>query len=224
VATTDYDFSLTRSKIIESAFRKVGALTLGETLGADMALQGSENLNLMVKEWQNQHIYLWTQQILTEVFAIADNNEVLSLDPAVLYVEKPMRRDGTQDTPLTLRPFSEYQDLTNKSETGTPTTVYIDYKANPVMYVWPTPIAETTIVYLATVKAKDWDSASETGEFPQRFYLALIYGLAAILIDEYPLPISEKRALKAEAANYLLRAKASDRDRAPITHVRGAFR
>lgn len=224
MAATDYDFSLTRSKIIESAFRKVGALTLGEPLGADLALQGADALNVMVKEWQNQHIYLWTQQILTEVFAIADNNEVLSLDPAVLYVEKPMRRDGTQDTPVQLRPFSEYQDLTNKSETGTPTTVYIDYKAAPVMYVWPTPTAETTIVYLATLKNKDWDSADGTGEMPQRFLMALIYGLAEVLSDDFSLPIGEKNRIERKAKEYLLKAKISDRDRAPISHVRGAFR
>lgn len=223
MATTDYDFSLTRSKIIEGAFRKVGALTLGDSLSAEQMQQGVDALNAMVKEWQNQHIYLWTQQILTQAFTVGQASNVLSLNPAVLYVASPMRRENNYDTPLQLKDFEEYASISDKTVRGAPTTIFIDYKSAPVMYAWPVPDASYTIAYLATVRSQDWDLASGTGELPQRFLLALIYGLAAILVDDYPLPISEKNRIEKKAAGYLLNAKGSDRARDDSTFVKGAF-
>ena len=70
---------------------------------------------------------------------------------------------------------------------------------------------------------KDWDSVSSTGDFEATWGAALAYGCAAILCDEYGLPISERNSLKAQAEVFFQEAKQSDRTREDDEFVTGAY-
>ena len=81
MAVADYDFALTRNEIIEMAHRKVGALSLGQGLSAEQIDSGVKQLDGMVKSWQNEHVFLWTQRIETVDLVGSDPDYALSTDP-----------------------------------------------------------------------------------------------------------------------------------------------
>lgn len=229
MAAADYDFNLTRTQIIERALRIVGALSLGESMRDEQGEQGQIALNALLKEWQNKHIFLWSQVQLTVTLVNADKDYALSTDPAVMYVDKAyLRSSGNEDTRLDLVSFRDYEEIPTKNDTGDPVKVAIDYQNAPTLYVWPIPttasiLVNPTIMYLATVKGRDLDAVSSTPDTHARCLDALCYGLAANLCDEYGVPIHERQYLAVKAEEKFQRIKGSDRQREDRTFVEGAF-
>lgn len=56
------DFTRTRDQIIKGALRLCEALSAGEEPTAQEMADGSESLNMMIKEWAADGIHLWAQQ------------------------------------------------------------------------------------------------------------------------------------------------------------------
>jgi len=59
------DFTATRNDIIRQAALKVGAISAGVTMGAQMASDFAFNLNGLVKRWQAASIHIWTTREAT---------------------------------------------------------------------------------------------------------------------------------------------------------------
>lgn len=225
MAITDYDFSLTRSEIISQAFRKIGALALGEQLSSEQADQGVELLNLIAKEWQNDNVFLWTQEVKTVSLVIADADYLLSAiatDNNILSVDRAYLRQSGKDHPLDVLSWRDYQDISSKTDTGTPDLVSLDVK-NSTLYVWPVPTVADTLLLLLTMRMKDLDSASATGDFPPKWHKALVWSLAAELAAEYLIPRLERANMVAEAQYYYQRAKRADDIKSDASFVRGSY-
>jgi hypothetical protein len=54
-------FNMTRTQIIERAYKFIKALGTGQSLSAAMEQDASEFLNMMIKAWQADDLYMWTQ-------------------------------------------------------------------------------------------------------------------------------------------------------------------
>jgi hypothetical protein len=100
------------------------------------------------------------------------------------------RRDtSTEDeVEITDLPYLTYQRLPNK--TTSPSTV-IQFARNKTsnsmdLFVWPSPANVDYILSMTITKPiEDFDSASDTPDVPQEWYLALVYQLALILAPTY---------------------------------------
>ena len=57
-----YDFVRNRDQIITGAYRLCGVLGAGESPTAEEVTDGSEILNLLIKEWQHKDVGLWLQE------------------------------------------------------------------------------------------------------------------------------------------------------------------
>lgn len=55
-----FELKLTLNEILEEAFDRLQIGADGETLTGDMQQRGKTSLNLMIKEWEQQGIHLWT--------------------------------------------------------------------------------------------------------------------------------------------------------------------
>jgi hypothetical protein len=226
MAATDYDFSLTRNEIIETAMRIVGALSPWDALTSDQYTQGVNALNSMIKSWQAEHIYLWTLKQISISLVSGTAAYSLGTDPPAVGLDKVHVVDtSTDELPVEIIPYRDYLDIPNKTDTDS-LPVYVTFNHNDTttpLIVWPVPNASRTLKVLAVTKLKDWDSASGDGGFPVRFQEAIIFNLAARLAPEYGLPLSERRELAAQG-NYLLKqARTSDKEFNDHEHVRGAF-
>lgn len=81
----------------------------------------------------------------------------------------------------------EYLALPNKTSEGVPNSYFYDAQLNNgVLYVWPEP-SDVSIRLRFTYSRilEDFDAATDTPDFPQDWYLAIIYQLAVLLAPSY---------------------------------------
>ena len=97
---------------------------------------------------------------------------------AILAAE--LRDTDTRDTPLRMMDLRQYESLPGKIEDGTPGAwFYEEQLTNGVMYLdaAPTDVTDVVrIVYLSNIE--DFDAASDTPDYPQEAYMALVMELA----------------------------------------------
>jgi hypothetical protein len=114
---------------------------------------------------------------------------------------------GIGDRTLSALSRSEWLSITNKMNTGTPSSYYFDQSAlapsfSPTIRLWPVPSAsanpfpQTNILYSNYRYAQDVTQMFQNAELPQRFYDALVAGISARLSlkfapEKYPMMKSE---------------------------------
>lgn len=203
MAAVDYDFNYTRNQILQRAFRIVGALSLGETLSADMSTQGIEALNAIIKEWQSKHIFLWSMVEQNASFLAGADDYVLGSDPAIIGLDRAWVRDSSNnDTPLQIITWRQYEEIQNKTDTGTPTHITFDSSlsiSTPRLLIWPVPTKTEQVYWIAVRKLKDMDSSSGNPDAPVKAIRALVYALADDLSDEYGLSVADKQRITTKA-------------------------
>lgn len=218
MATTDFDFQSSRDKILQRAFRICGNLALGEPMTAEKLDQGNQILNDMVKSWQAHHVFLWSEYTTTLTLVASTQNYALATDPLVFNIDKAFYRLNSNDTPIEVTSYRKFQDIPNKSETGSQPLViamYYDRSTNTnKAAVWPVPNADAaagTILYTGLCRLKDFDSATATGDFSPAWTNALVYGVADDLADELGLRPSERQIISGKAAKYFALARRGDK-------------
>jgi hypothetical protein len=223
VAATDFDFSLTRTQIIEGALRKLGALGFGDTLSGEESVNAVTQLNALVKEWQTKDIFLWQLKVQTLTTTGAVAATALPTDPGILGVDSAAWVNGTAHEPVEVISWRTYQAIATKADAGDPVYLTLDNARAGSVYCWPVPATAKTLRLVVISKLKDWDTAAGNGDFPEHWMLALQYGLADLLADDYGIPATERDRLAQKAQFYFTRAKGSNRDRQDRTTVKGAY-
>jgi hypothetical protein len=72
-----YDFNLNRDEIIGQAYIYLGATGIGETPTADEITDAGRTLNIMLKSWQTEGIFLWLNQQITLFLAYGQESYLL---------------------------------------------------------------------------------------------------------------------------------------------------
>ncbi len=206
------NFNIDVSDAIEEAYERCG-VEIRTGYGLRTARR---SLNLLLAEWANRGINLFTIEQVTTTLTAGTGNYTLGAD-TIDILEMVLRRDSTDYT-MDRIGRGEYLNLPNKSDQGRPSQFYVDRQINPVVYVWQTPDNSTDqIVYYRLVRMDDADEYTNDFEMPFRFYPCLVAGLAYYLSmkvapDRLPL-------LKGVYDEEFARAAAEDRDRASLRLV-----
>ena len=139
-----------------------------------------------------------------------DGNEVYMITSADVSVPRPLRildceRVDTNgnNTSLTLLTKQEWDDLSNKTTTGTPVNYHYDPTLNNgTLYIWQMPDATIASTYTLKITVnsplEDMDSSTDDFDFPQEWLEAITYGLAYRLAPTYGLPQTERTMLKMD--------------------------
>ena len=228
MAITDFDYIATRNEIIEGAFRIVGALEAGQSLTADMLDQGVKALQLLIKSWSNEHLFLWSFEQSSFATVAAQEayttTDLTGEDDAIIGLDKAWVVDSSEDLPLEVISWSRYNDIPDKTTNpGRPMVIAFKPTPSPSFDVWPSPDAAYTIKTLAIYPMQDFDTAAGTGDVPARFQKALKYCLAEDLFDEYPGPMNERQYVQGKAAELFRKAKNSDMPVETTNEVEGLF-
>ena len=196
-----YNFNLDIDQVIQEATEMIGGEdTLGHTPES-----ARRSINLMLRDWQNRGILLWTTS--TTAVTVAASVADYSLSSSTINVlEATTRRDNT-DIKITRITPEEYLLIPAKTQTGRASQYSIRRgRDNPVMSIWPIPENSTDILRMEIVsEVEDVDkSAIQNADAPKRFLPALTCGLSKIAM------------LKANYEEILGRAMEEDRERASI--------
>ena len=217
--TTIFDKNFAIDEIIEEAYERIGM----QGVSGNQLRMARRSLNIMFQEWANRGLHYWE---------VANNNITLVADQAV-YTMFRSTGDGTSDatavygvddvleasyrnsnvdTPLTKINRSQYQALSNKTSTGTPTQYFVQRfidKVTITLYLTPgSSEAGNTINYYYVKRIQDVGDYTNATDVPYRFVPCMASGLAFYLAQKFkPQMVNQMKMLYEDE---LQRALAED--------------
>ena len=180
-STADFDLSI--DDIAEEAFERCG---LQVRSGYDLKT-ARRSLNLMLAEWANRGLNLWTIQLQEKtlpqgttdlsganLFGSGANaaQEIIDITDVVI------TDSSNNDYSATSISRSTYFNYTVKTTSGRPSQYYFERTINPRLYLYPAADTTYTLKYYALLRMKDSGAYTNNNEIPFRFLPCLTAGLA----------------------------------------------
>jgi hypothetical protein len=238
VTTSTTAFNPTLNELMEEAFERCGV----EMRTGYHFRTARRSLNLLITEWANRGINLWTieqgQIPLVQGQYVYDlPNDTVDLLEHVIRTS-PGQVSNQTDINISRISVSTYSTIPNKLTQGRPIQVWINRRsgqttdavgatpAYPQINIWPSPDQGTLaspyyyFVYWRLRRIVDAGTGVNVEDIPFRFQNALIAGLACKLALKLPeVSIDRMNILKAEYAEAWEMAAGEDREKAPDRFV-----
>ena len=188
-----------------------------QTLGHEPA-SARRSLNLMLKDWQNRGILLWSTEASAITVTASVSSYALS-GSTIDALQVIVNRDNT-DLPLTRISYEEYLQIPQKSQTGRATQYSIKRdRDNPTLFIWPIPENSTDVLKVEKIRELEDinKSAGQNADVPKRFLPCLSAGLAFYMSIKRPgVDAGKITFLKQNYEELLERALTEDSERASI--------
>ncbi len=190
--TTTFEKGFSISDIVEEAYERLGI----QGVSGYQLKSARRSLNILFQEWANRGLHYWE---------VANNNITLVADQAT-YTMFRSTTDGTSsatavygvddileasyrnsnvDTPLTKINRSQYQALSNKTSTGTPSQYFVQRfidKITVTLYLTPgSNEAGKFLNYYYVKRIQDAGDYTNDADVPYRFVPCMTAGLAYYL-------------------------------------------
>jgi len=180
-STATFDLSI--DEIAEEAFERCG---LQVRSGYDLKT-ARRSLNLLLAEWANRGLNLWTIQLQEKTIAANTTNlsgsdlfgsganaaqEIIDITDVVI------SDSSNNDYSATSISRSTYFNYTVKTTSGRPSQYYFERTINPRLYLYPAADTTYTLKYYALLRMKDSGAYTNNAEIPFRFLPCMTAGLA----------------------------------------------
>jgi len=209
-----YNFNLDIDEVIQEAMEMIGG---EETLGHEPA-SARRSINIMLKDWQNRGILLWSTGVSSLTVTASTTAYDLS-STTIDALEVVLNRDST-DLQLQRVSPEEYLLIPNKTQTGRPSQYSVRRgRDNPTLSVWPIPDNSTDILKIETIsELQDVNkSAEQNADLPKRFFPCLTAGLSYYMsLKRTGVPSERINMLKVNYEETLARAMREDRERSSM--------
>ena len=179
-------------EIIEESFERMGI----QNVTGYQLKTSRRSLNIMFQEWENRGIHYW-KVANNNITLVADQAEYTmfrstadgtSSTTAVYGVDDVLEasyRNSNVDTPLTKINRSQYQALSNKTSTGTPSQYFVQRfidKITVTLYLTPgSNEAGKFLNYYYVKRIQDAGDYTNDADVPYRFVPCMTAGLAYYL-------------------------------------------
>ena len=220
-------FNLDLNDIMEEAFERNGAEL---RTGYDFKT-ARRSLNLLLLEWANRGINMWTieQGTIPLVPNVADYDLPADTVDLIEHVVRTGAGNVATQADITISriSISTYSSIPNKLATGRPIQMVVHRNTEkPSVTVWPVPNASTpyTLVYWRLRRIQDAGGGTSTQDIPFRLLPALVAGLAYYLSLKLISGQPRSQQLKAEYEEMWAQASSEDREKAPVRFVPRSFR
>lgn len=186
-----------RDDVIKASLRLLEVIGIGETPEAEDVTNCAQALNIMVKAWQIDGYKLWAvKDISIPLVAATASYQIgdTATGTGAVVTNRPMRiqdayiRNASgNDTNLLQISRQEYDILGVKTTPGIPNQFFYDLQlTNGVLQVYPVPTDALSTIHLVVQKPlADFNLSTDNPDFPQEWYQALKWGLAAEIAMEY---------------------------------------
>lgn len=209
-----YNFNLDIDEVIQEAMEMIGG---EDTLGHEPA-SARRSINLMLTDWQNRGIMLWTTSVSSVTVAASTTSYDLAsstLDALQVVVNR-----SDTDIQLTRISPEEYLIIPDKKQTGRPMQYTVRRKRdNPVLSLWPLPENSTDVIKVERIGfLQDINkSAGQNADIPRRFLPCLTTGLAYYMSMKRPGVDANRIAmLKTVYGEQFKNAMEEDKERASL--------
>jgi len=195
--TTVFDKNFSIDEVIEEAYERIGQQPMA---GQEMK-SARRSLNIMFQEWANRGLHYWEvknnsitlvngQSVYTMFRSTSDGTSsataVYGVDDIL---EASYRNSSSVDFPLTKINRSEYQSLSNKTDTGTPTQYFVQRfidRVTVTLYLTPgSTEAGNFLNYYYVSRIQDAGSYTNEADVPYRFVPCMVSGLSYYLSQKF---------------------------------------
>lgn len=201
-------YTYTRDQIINAALRKLGVLSEGVSANSSQLSTGAEALNLVTLYFQTLGMPLWARKERSVTMVVGTDTYTLT-GPVPKKIYQAIRVDGVSlsETPMEILPDYDF-NLLPSDGAGVPINVTYQPKVQTSTFkVWPTPNSSmetgTTVRLTYQAEFEVFTAGTETPDFPQEWYMALVYHTAVALAPEYTIPTMDQASLKKQADEIL---------------------
>ena len=198
-------------EIVTMALRKAGIIGPNENASSEDASSAREELEIMLKDWQNKPSSLWTTTAGSLTLTTAAEYTLSPVRPLAI-MNARFKNNGIE-IPMIEMTREEYDTLPIKTTTGTPTQFYYDrQREDAKFYIWPvlSAAAGETIEFTYQRELEDIGNLNEVIDIPGEMWSAAVYNLASRILENYP-RIDNPR-VHARAAELFDEAFAFDRE------------
>ena len=215
-------FNLDLNEIAEEAWeRNASELRTGYDLLTTM-----RSLNLLLADWANRGVNLWTLDSGT--IPLIQGTATYNLPADTVDLLEHVIRTGsgnasTQiDVTITRISNSTYSSIPNKLQQARPIQVWVNRQITPQITVWPTPdqTGVYQFIYWRLLRIQDaGDGGTYTQDIPFRFLPCLVSGLAYYLALKIPGAMERLPILKEQYDADWDRASSEYRDKSAVRFV-----
>ena len=190
--TTVFEKGFSISDIVEEAYERLGI----QGVSGYQLKSARRSLNILFQEWANRGLHYW-EVANNNITLVADQAEYTmfrstadgtSSTTAVYGVDDVLEasyRNSNVDTPLTKINRSQYQALSNKTSTGTPSQYFVQRfidKITITLYLTPgSSEAGKFLNYYYVKRIQDAGDYTNDADVPYRFVPCMTAGLAYYL-------------------------------------------
>jgi hypothetical protein len=214
-------FNLDFPELVEEAFERAGSELRS---GYDLKT-ARRSMNLLLADWSNRGVNLWTIDSGTIPLVAGTATYVLPTDTVDL-IDHVIRTGAgnvsTQaDLTCTRISSSTYATLPNKLTRARPLQLWIQRLEAPQITLWPVPDNAQTysLVYWRLRRLQDAGNGANTPDVPFRFLPALVAGLAYYLALKLPNGMERIGMLKQQYDEAWQLASDEDREKAAVRFV-----
>jgi hypothetical protein len=192
-----YSFTRTLPQMQKLVLRKLGVLGAGETPSSDDAELVNEAIDLRLKELHALGVLWFNVAGATTNLALVGDTATVSLSAITdfLFPVSVKLRVGDEDQPVDIISHWQYQNISNKSETGEPEQVFF---SGSTAYFWPTPDTNYTAKLTYQAIAADTNNP-DAPDVPVSMMRSLVTLVAYDCADAYGTPEPSLLRLQAEA-------------------------
>ena len=218
--TTTFDKTFSIDEIIEEAYERIG---MQPNAGFNLK-SARRSLNIMFQEWANRGLHYW--EVANNSITLVNGQSVYTMyrstsdgtsDATAVYgvddvLEASYRNSSSVDFPLTKINRSEYQSLSNKTDTGVPVQYFVQRfidKVTITLYLTPgSTEAGNFINYYYVKRIQDVGVYTNATDVPYRFVPCMVSGLSYYLSQKFAPQRTQELKLLYE--DVLQRALAED--------------
>lgn len=222
-----FAFNLDLGDAIEEAFERAG---LEARSGYDYRT-ARRSIDLLMLEWQNLGLNLWTVKEGTQVLTPGTNS--YTLDAKVQDIIEAYLRTDSGDTnsqfdqSMSRISVSQYAHLSNKLTQSKPLEYYVERSPSGItVKLWPVPDSQETYTFGYYYMERIEDSgkpASNNMDIPARFLPCLVAGLAYKLSMKYASATDRAALLKADYDEQWMMASDAAREKASLFVAPGGY-
>ena len=210
--SSNQNFNLDIDEVIQEAYENLG----GPPITGHESSTARRSLNLLLSDWQNRGILLWTTSEISQT--MTSGTASYSLASTVCGVVEAVCSRNSTEIQMDRISMEMYLKIPDKTTTGRPIHIATHrLRDNIDFYVWPTPENSTDVVKLWSVnRFYNFDKSSEDPDVPYRFLPPLSAGLSYFLSLKRP-GISAQRSSMLQQHYEILLNNAMEEDRERVS-------
>ena len=204
-------------EVIDEAMSRIGS----EPITGNEAKGARRSLNIMMRDWANRGIQLWTIDEATQT--VTEGTANYTLDTYTIDVTEAVisRTENSVRTDFQMERINreDYLNIPVKSTKGRPSQYFLDMQREaPVVYLYPTPDNSTDVFrYKRRNRIEDITASTESIDIPDRFLPSAVSGLSFYMAQKRPqIDINRRQELKLQYEEEFKRALDEGREKVDL--------